>query len=62
MGVDRFEVFPGKVSGWYWRLVSCNNRTLCVSECYTRKRDAIRAVHRARVTADTAVLRIWSDK
>lgn len=49
----RFEVFPSRwrrkpvgLLRWYWRIVrDGNNETLCVSEAYVAKHNAMRTVH-----------------
>ena len=41
----RFEIYQGKDSQWYWRLIAGNNRIIAVGgEGYVSKHNAKRAV------------------
>lgn len=54
---NRIEVFPGQRTGeWYYRVVSVNGRTLCTSEAFTRRRDALRAAKRLKSNPPRRVL------
>ena len=63
--MDRYEIFkeatpnpaPAEfVPQWYWRLVGKNNKIVAVSEGYNRRSQAIKAVERVRVIAQTTAV------
>jgi uncharacterized protein YegP (UPF0339 family) len=56
---NRIEVFQGARTGdWYFRVASVNGRTICTSESYTRRRDALRAARRIAANPPIRVLLI----
>ena len=47
MHSPHIEIFPGRRSGYCWRLRARNGRIIAIGgEAYTRQRDAIRAARR----------------
>jgi len=68
--MDRYEIFSsvsqasqaspdkdlGAVKQWYWRLVGKNNKIVAQSEGYNRRSQAIAAVDRVRVIAQTTAV------
>ena len=52
----QYEIFKGKDSQWYWRLVAANDKIVAQSEGYTRRGSAIRAAERMPELADTTAI------
>jgi len=54
----RFEVFQDAAGEHRWRLRAANGEIVAVSEGYTRRHDAVRAVSRVRMLAAKASLTV----
>ena len=53
----RFEIYVDQAGEYRWRLVAANNETVCWSEGYTAKQNAINSVYWVKRRASTASIR-----
>lgn len=55
--LPRYEIHDSTDGQWFWILVAANHEVICMSETFTTKSNARRAVKRARALSRIALIK-----